>query len=724
MTILVEMLLAGVWTDVSQYVDQRSPLIITRGRRNEGTNVEAMQTTLTFNNRDGRFSPRNPNSPYYGKFGRNTLVRITRDGSIRAVGEAAAWPQKWEVSDKDAWTDVVIAGILRRLGQGQVIKNYGLPRYISTTHPAFYHPCTINGSGTQALTNSLGHVPIYGPQLQFDHCFANVHFGLGDLGANLPKGMAVDTTNRVVDGNGYVLQGRITGQVSIPNDATAVALFFVFRCDALGPMTVYLVDNAYPYQKEWDVDLRADGTNNDIKLTVREGDPDNGPTVTVLGTTAANILDDVAADGLPHTFMMTLTESGANVNWNIYLDGVSVLSGTRNSRVVDGFNFFALTYQPGTGSRPVAIGQITAWRDANIPAASNLSADGSLFAGETAGRRIERLCSENGIAFTSSGDLDDTVRMGAQGGGGLVSLLQEAAAADMGILYEPRDSLGLKYRTRASLYNQTAGVTLDYSAKMLGSVPDVLDDDQDSKNDIVVSDANGGQAEAVLTTGPLSIQPPPDGINTYPGSATVNTETAGPLDDIAAWLLHMNTIDEARYPSIHVDLLNPAVAGVLAAIKTLDIGDRLDITNLPATWIPPGGTSQLAQGYTETHTQFSWDQVFNTTPQSPYQVAVYATSTSVGTTHFDAEDSSLAAGCTSGATSLSVKSAANTALWTTDSAAFPFDIGIGGEQITVTNITGASSPQTFTVSRSVNGIVKAHLTDDDVRLWITPIYAL
>jgi hypothetical protein len=723
MTIVVELFLGGSWTDVSTYVDQRSPLVITRGRREEGANVDAMSTTLTFNNRDGRFSPRNPNSPYYGQLGRNTLVRVTRDGSIRAVGEAAAWPQKWDVSDKDVWTDVQIAGILRRLGQGQVIHNFGLPRYISTTHPAFYHPCTVNGSGTQALTSSLGHVPIFGPQLQFDHCAANVHFGAGDLGPNLPKGMAIDTTNRVVDGNGYVLQGRITGAVSIPNDATAVGLFFVFRCDQLGPMTVYLVDNAYPYQKEYDVDLRADGVNNDVKITVREGDPENGPTVTVLATSAANILDDTIADGLPHTFMMTLTESGANVNWVVYLDGVSVLSGTRNSRVVDGFNFLALTYSPITSSRPVAIGQITAWRDANIPAAANLSADGSLFAGETAGRRIERLCSENAISFTSSGDLDATVRMGAQGGGGLVSLLQEAATADMGILYEPRDSLGLRYRTRSDLYNQAAGVTLDYSARMLGAVPDYLDDDQNVHNDVVVSGA-GGQAEAVLTTGPLSVQAPPNGINTYPASVTVNTETDGPLDDIAAWLLHMGTVDEARYPSINVDLFNPAVAGILAAVKALDIGDRLDLSNLPAGWIPPGGASQLMQGYTETHTQFGWEQVFNCTPQTPYQVAVYATSTSVGTTRFDAEDSSLAAGCTSGATSLSVKSAANTTLWTTDSAAFPFDIGIGGEKITVTNITGASSPQTFTVTRSVNGIVKAHLTDDKVRLWTTPVFAL
>jgi len=71
-----------------------------------------------------------------------------------------------------------------------------------------------------------------------------------------------------------------------------------------------------------------------------------------------------------------------------------------------------------------------------------------------------------------------------------------------------------------------------------------------------------------------------------------------------------------------------------------------------------------------------------------------------------------------------VASAANTALWTVDAAAFPVDVNIGGEKVTVTNITGASSPQTFTVTRSVNGVVKTHAAGEQVRLWKTPRYAL
>ena len=56
-------------------------------------------------------------------------------------------------------------------------------------------------------------------------------------------------------------------------------------------------------------------------------------------------------------------------------------------------------------------------------------------------------------------------------------------------------------------------------------------------------------------------------------------------------------------------------------------------------------------------------------------------------------------------------------IWTTDDAEFPFDVKIGGEQITVTDIAGATSPQTFTTTRSVNGVVKSHDAASSVGLY-------
>ncbi|MFF0136771.1 hypothetical protein ACFYRN_10020 [Streptomyces sp. NPDC005227] len=92
----------------------------------------------------------------------------------------------------------------------------------------------------------------------------------------------------------------------------------------------------------------------------------------------------------------------------------------------------------------------------------------------------------------------------------------------------------------------------------------------------------------------------------------------------------------------------------------------------------------------------------------------------------DTDGSQLAAGATSTATSLSVAVTAGP-LWPTtaaDPAEFPINVLIGGEEMRVTGASGTSSPQTFTVVRSVNSIVKAQTSGTDVRLADMPIIAL
>ena len=72
--------LGGTWTDVTSYVYQRdnpTPVTVDRGRKDEGTSAEASQAPFELNNRDGRFTPKNPSGAYYGLIGRNTPVRFS-----------------------------------------------------------------------------------------------------------------------------------------------------------------------------------------------------------------------------------------------------------------------------------------------------------------------------------------------------------------------------------------------------------------------------------------------------------------------------------------------------------------------------------------------------------------------------------------------------------------------------------------------------------------------
>ncbi|MFD0854398.1 hypothetical protein ACFQ07_19320, partial [Actinomadura adrarensis] len=107
--------------------------------------------------------------------------------------------------------------------------------------------------------------------------------------------------------------------------------------------------------------------------------------------------------------------------------------------------------------------------------------------GESAADRITRLGVENNVPITIIGELARTPAMGPQRVATLLELLDEAAAADGGILHDSRDELGLEYRTRASLYNQARALTLDYGDKRALAPPlHPVEDDQQLRNDVTV----------------------------------------------------------------------------------------------------------------------------------------------------------------------------------------------------------------------------------------------
>ena len=130
-----------------------------------------------------------------------------------------------------------------------------------------------------------------------------------------------------------------------------------------------------------------------------------------------------------------------------------------------------------------------------------------------------------------------------------------------------------------------------------------------------------------------------------------------------------------------------------------------------------------ATGTVEVLGDFAWRISWNAVPESPYETAIYDDA-SYG--RADTDGSALHTGITSGAASMSVATTtAGSPLWTTAAADFPLSVVMGGEVMTISAITGTSSPQAFTISaRSVNGAVKAHTAGEDIRLYPTPVFAM
>lgn len=72
------------WNDTTFGLSQTESIEITRGSTSEGNQPDPNEGSALLQNPTGIFSPKNPNSPLYGKIGRNTRMRFKVDaGSVR-----------------------------------------------------------------------------------------------------------------------------------------------------------------------------------------------------------------------------------------------------------------------------------------------------------------------------------------------------------------------------------------------------------------------------------------------------------------------------------------------------------------------------------------------------------------------------------------------------------------------------------------------------------------
>jgi hypothetical protein len=190
----------------------------------------------------------------------------------------------------------------------------------------------------------------------------------------------------------------------------------------------------------------------------------------------------------------------------------------------------------------------------------------------------------------------------------------------------------------------------------------------------------------------------------------------------------VGTVDEPRFPVIGANLTSPSFLAdpeLTFDLLGLDIGDRLVITDQPA-WLPPDDVQQIAQGFTEYLANFERQISVKCTPASVWEIARYAfdTDDTRNQYKYSSDGSSTNEALDTTETGMDVDTPSGP-LWTTDAAQLPFDVMVGGEQMTATAIgAAAGTVQTFTVTRSVNGVVKSHLTGATVALFRPARYAL
>jgi hypothetical protein len=592
----------------------------------------------------------------------------------RFAGEISKWPPKWDISGNNGWTTITASGSRRRLGQGQTpLKSTYLRanQTISPPHLAYYPVEEPNGA-TQ-IASGIGGAPMLlsgpgTPQFASDSSFAG----------SLPIGKPNNSRWWGAPIVGAAATGQIQASflLSVPTTGeTDQATLLQIQTNG----TCAFIDCFY----------QVGGS-----LLLRFYDQSR-----VAIATSAAIVPPLGILGVPFFVSVQLTQVGGNFQYVLgllYPTGPGVGGGFATGAVsVAGYTIGAPTRvcaSPYTQVSSSAIGHIFVRN--NITSIFTLDDQLNAYRGETASNRVARLATENGIPVQHTFNAQiSSAACGVQDRANVTDLIDEAVAADIGSLYESRGVLGLWRRGRSSLYNQPAVLALDYATPGHVAPPFApVEDDQFTRNDVTVTRKNGSSYEVIQTTGPMAVTAPSSGagVGRYDDGVTLNLAADGQTPDAAAWLVHLGTVDETRYPQLTVDLnaltrVDPARA--LAALA-VNLDDRITVSS-PKLEISPDTLTLLARGYTERINQFKHQITFNCAPETPYQVLQFDTAGS----KWDSADSVLAAAATSTATSLVVGSPSGQQ-WTTNPAAMPISLRVGGEVVSATAVANENLSNT------------------------------
>lgn len=605
---------------------------------------------------------------------------------FRVNAEVSEWPPSWsEKGAPDSFVDVDAAGVLRRLSQGQSPLQSVLRRACpSVASLVAYWPCEDGDEATALAGYGTARAgALYGP---VDVAAFN------DLASSapLPK----------------LSTGRVTFTSPPAAATTALQVRWVMDMPA-EPATGTVVLRHYSTNGiRFDVTETA-GWGFTVTCYASDG-------TTVLGTHGPINLSAYMARG-PILMSIEAQNSGSNISyglagWVVGDSGGFGYTPTVTSAATVGASSRLFLNPNLADLADTAIGHITVQNA--ITTLFELGAGLNAYTGEDALDRLARLATENGITLELIGAGGLSGRCGPQRQATLLELLREAAAIDGGVLYEPDTGSTLAYRSLDSITRQTA-LTLAYVENQYRPF-EPTEDDQNTRNDVTVTRSGAGSFRVTDEDGPLGVAT----IGRYDEDKTLNLATDQDAQHQAQWALNLGTVDDLRWPTVGFNMADPRILAdpeLVLALAELDIGDRLTITDLPE-WLPPFPADVIVQGIAETITPSSWQITLNTSPAAPFEVAEADWATRWGN-----DTTTLASDVTTSATSWSVATA-DEPLWT--HADGDYDLIIGGEVVTVTNVTGASSPQTFTVTRSVNGVVKAHTAGDRIELYQPRRWAL
>lgn len=627
----------------------------------------------------------------------NFTVRLPR-----FAGEVSKMVPLSEMDHKNFRTEVEASGIRRRLSQGKKIIDSAFYRYITGGTAPFtatdFWPLDYESGVDRPGKNVMG-----GNELRHYGTNASaVEWGIDTGLLQVKKGIKVKWR-----GNAYLNPGSFA-------NTTGFAVGWMSRIPSGDnkEMNIWM-DQVSGSTQRIDMDI----TSGAVTLTFI--DTIVGVPVTLFNAAPLPRPDDAS---MWHTFVIGAVQSGANVLFNMTIDEDSYQTQV-NTRTLKNPRFldFGVLSSDTTGLDMTQVVVIPVNQFAGSPwhaIALRRAMLGKL--DEKAGDRFARLCDEESISYAIHGYTTFTPPMGEQERGTLPETLKKCVEVDNGISFDPLGTPGMGFRTLRTMAGKDPTFTLDYSAEQVAPKFGPTFDDSGTLNDVTAKRPLGDEARYERTTGPKNTADP----GTASGAVgrvdtTVTTAVAydSQLRSQASWRVNVGTASGPRFPSVSVNLAALGVindSGLVEQIMDCVVGDTIAVENAEVRRAYDD-VRLIVRGYTETiDTAFQHSVVFNTTPASPYDVFTLDDTTKG---RLDSGSTTLNEDLTTVETGADVAVSRTADLWTTSGAQYPFDLVISGEKCTATACSGTSSPQTFTLTRSANGVVKDQVTGATVSLF-------
>jgi hypothetical protein len=696
--VAVELYIDGAWHDIvpDEDVFADTPITIRRGNGAESAAPRPSSITLRLANDDDMYRTTNPESPLYGKAGRNTPTRTSVAGVVRGTVEASSWnadqtPDFRRTPPRGkAWVDIEGGGLTQRINQWTEKLKSPLTRQ------------------TSSYTSLLGLWPLEDPREStilsqvVPGVASGTYSGTVTLGDQDERPGGALSTAQI--GAGAVLRGTFAATT-----ASGWQVLFAMRLPALPGSAAY--EEVFSWQdsvgRRWTWEL------NNANYAWRVYDTDG---VTLLVNVAASYSGTEPNQWV--RFRMKVTVSGATVTYEPawYVEGsdnvfgtTGTFAGTSTGRPTS-WTAQAGTYNVGGWYTNVfAVDDTTL--DVTGTAAAAQAFNGHL--GERAGVRFGRLMDELGLAYTVVGDVDLTRRMGTQPSDTVPNILKEIQTTEDGLIFDDIDAIALVFLTLNARLNQTPALALIPTD--LPALPKEVTDDLDPHNIVTAAQRDGAEYTARDDTGPLGTQPPPDGVGEYRQTVDVNIYDETDLPQVANWWLYRGTVNLPRFPQVTINLaaLGPAK---IAEVETVDVGSVITIDGYREYTI-----RLYVLGWTETIGTHTRTIVFTCAPDQQFNAGEYDD----GIVRYDSASTTTGASYTPTATSIVFSTTDAGDLWWTGGT---YDCICAGERFRVEAMGAASGSgpytQPATVVRAVNGVRKTLPAGEPIHVATPGRYAL